>query len=253
MYKCCLHLSPPRHTGKNRKELKIAIGRWFFFWRGGGGQGGPKMHVQVFMKIVGVQRNRCDGIRHFLCNWFMKIDQNHEKSWIAIAILAFHYVIYKYIHIYYLYIHWFVLLRYYLICFCIRFYGLIFHLSPSFHGATMSGGCLRLRSRLRQLAWKLVWFEEGVVGFLVGPLTEGTINCWYMGVSKNRGTPKSSILIGFSIINHPFWGIPIFGNTHILILKTFKNSNIWKAFRNTKNWNIPFIFCVFFNQRWSHD
>ena len=26
-----------------------------------------------------------------------------------------------------------------------------------------------------------------------------------MGVSKNRGTPKSSILIGFSIINHPFW------------------------------------------------
>ena len=36
-----------------------------------------------------------------------------------------------------------------------------------------------------------------------------------MGVSKNSGTPKSSILIGFSIINHPFWGIPIFGNTHI--------------------------------------
>ena len=32
-----------------------------------------------------------------------------------------------------------------------------------------------------------------------------------MGVSKNRGTPKSSILIGFSIINHPFWGTTIFG------------------------------------------
>ena len=39
----------------------------------------------------------------------------------------------------------------------------------------------------------------------------------HMGVSKNRGTPKSSILIGFSITNHPFWGTPIFGNTHILI------------------------------------
>ena len=44
---------------------------------------------------------------------------------------------------------------------------------------------------------------------------------WYhMDVSENsgtRGTPKSSILIGFSIINHPFWGIPIFfGNTHIM-------------------------------------
>ena len=36
-----------------------------------------------------------------------------------------------------------------------------------------------------------------------------------MAVSKNNGTPKSSILIGFSIINHPFWGTPIFGNTHI--------------------------------------
>ena len=32
-----------------------------------------------------------------------------------------------------------------------------------------------------------------------------------MGVSKNRGIPKSSILIGFSIINHPFWGVsPLF-------------------------------------------
>ena len=32
-----------------------------------------------------------------------------------------------------------------------------------------------------------------------------------LGVSLNGGTPKSSILIGFSIIiNHPFWGIPIF-------------------------------------------
>ena len=36
-----------------------------------------------------------------------------------------------------------------------------------------------------------------------------------MGVSKNNGTPKSSILIGFSIINHPFWGTIIFGNIHI--------------------------------------
>ena len=34
-------------------------------------------------------------------------------------------------------------------------------------------------------------------------------------VSKNNGTPKSSILIGFSITNHPFWGTPIFGNIHI--------------------------------------
>ena len=38
-----------------------------------------------------------------------------------------------------------------------------------------------------------------------------------MAVSKNRGTPKSSILIGFSVINHPFWGTPIFGNTHLSV------------------------------------
>ena len=39
----------------------------------------------------------------------------------------------------------------------------------------------------------------------------------HVGVSKYRGTPKSSILIGFSIINHPFWGFSsIFGgNTHV--------------------------------------
>ena len=38
-----------------------------------------------------------------------------------------------------------------------------------------------------------------------------------MGVSKNRVfyPLKSLILIGFSIINHPFWDTPIFGNTHI--------------------------------------
>ena len=38
-----------------------------------------------------------------------------------------------------------------------------------------------------------------------------------MGISNNRGTPKSSILIWFSTINHPFSGTPIFGNIHIYI------------------------------------
>ena len=39
----------------------------------------------------------------------------------------------------------------------------------------------------------------------------------YLGVSENGGTPKSSILIGFSIINHPFWGTTIFGNIHFVV------------------------------------
>ena len=42
-----------------------------------------------------------------------------------------------------------------------------------------------------------------------------------MGVSKNNGTPKSSILIGFSIINHPFWGTTIFGNIHMVNIPQF--------------------------------
>ena len=37
----------------------------------------------------------------------------------------------------------------------------------------------------------------------------------HMDVSENSGIPKWSILIGFSIINHPFWGTIIFGNTHV--------------------------------------
>ena len=55
----------------------------------------------------------------------------------------------------------------------------------------------------------------------------------YMGVSENSGTPKSSILIGFSIINHPFWGTPIFGNTHIP----------WttRLFFHSSNGSLPFI------------
>ena len=47
-----------------------------------------------------------------------------------------------------------------------------------------------------------------------------------MGFSENSGTPKSSILIGFSIINHPLWGTPIFGTTHII-----KGDNIYENHR----------------------
>ena len=33
----------------------------------------------------------------------------------------------------------------------------------------------------------------------------------HVGLSKSSGfPPKSSILIGFSVINHPFWGPPLF-------------------------------------------
>ena len=47
----------------------------------------------------------------------------------------------------------------------------------------------------------------------------------YMDVSENGGTPKASILIGFSIINHPFWGTSIFGNIHMVGISN-KNINL---------------------------
>ena len=40
--------------------------------------------------------------------------------------------------------------------------------------------------------------------------------------------PKSSILIGFSIINHPFWGTPIFGNTHFGHFGHFTFNTPWE-------------------------
>ncbi len=53
-----------------------------------------------------------------------------------------------------------------------------------------------------------------------------------LGVDYN-GTPKSSILIGFSIINHPFWGpTPIFGNIHIMIHQS-KRKSCWKMSTTT--------------------
>ena len=48
----------------------------------------------------------------------------------------------------------------------------------------------------------------------------------YMVVSENSGTSKSSILIGFSIIKHPFWGSSIFGNTHMYTPQ--KKTSPWK-------------------------
>ena len=52
-----------------------------------------------------------------------------------------------------------------------------------------------------------------VAGEFTGPLQKTR---WLFGCFQKIGgfPPKSFNLIGFSIINHPFWGTPIFGNTH---------------------------------------
>ena len=57
----------------------------------------------------------------------------------------------------------------------------------------------------------------------------GKIRWNQMGVSENRGTPKSSNLIGISIVNHPFWGTSIFGNTQI--------QDVW----NSQHWSLKLL------------
>ena len=59
-----------------------------------------------------------------------------------------------------------------------------------------------------------------------------------MGVSLNGGTPKSSILNGFSIINHPFWGTTILGNPHML--------SFWEAHGSKLSFRVD-IFSVGFS------
>ena len=80
------------------------------------------------------------------------------------------------------------------------------------------------------------------------------------GCFRNGGTPKSSILIGFSIINHPFWGTPIFGNTRIYPGSQpdyQKNSKpqFWMIYINSlpqKNslWGKPSNFSMVFGLPW---
>ena len=49
-----------------------------------------------------------------------------------------------------------------------------------------------------------------------------------MDVSLNGGTPKSSILIGFSIYTIHFWGTPILGNPHIISGQIIYSNFYWR-------------------------
>ena len=59
-----------------------------------------------------------------------------------------------------------------------------------------------------------------------GPLVVSELGKIWM-FPKIVGFPKSSSLIVFSTINHPFWGTPIFGNTHLLRKMCW--SRLWLA------------------------
>ena len=70
----------------------------------------------------------------------------------------------------------------------------------------------RCRLFLLVIDSKLEVFLMLYIGFEVDLSTKKQ-NCRYGCFKKKGGTPKSPILIGFSIINHPFWDAPIFLET----------------------------------------
>ena len=90
------------------------------------------------------------------------------------------------------------------------------------------------RHRLRQniwpqsiRVWRLGWIKT------IGPKLSRSFFQWsghgYMDASENsRFSPKSSFLIGFSIIfTIHFWGTTIFGNTHIAPINGRKYMGNW--------------------------
>ena len=86
--------------------------------------------------------------------------------------------------------------------------------------------CLQKKFRHFKLPWRFWCFRSAPSLCFKKETHEDGPFCWphNMGVSENGGCfpSKSSILIGFSIINHPFWDTPILGNPHLGKLK--KNS-----------------------------
>ena len=71
-----------------------------------------------------------------------------------------------------------------------------------------------------------------------GPFVVWKLDSWiYMDVSRNRGTSTSSILIGVSIINYPFWGYPYFWKHLYIYILWFSSSNFHAS-------------CLVFGQNW---
>jgi hypothetical protein len=57
------------------------------------------------------------------------------------------------------------------------------------------------------------------LGFNGFKLKQRKLGFNYLEVSWNRATPRSSFFLGFSILNHPFGGTPIYGNPYFNVGK----------------------------------
>ena len=64
----------------------------------------------------------------------------------------------------------------------------------------ITGYCCRARFRsgLSNSSWKFLDSNRRI--------------WWFLEIG---GTPKSSILVGFSLLDQPFWGTPLFGKLHL--------------------------------------
>ena len=107
-------------------------------------------------------------------------------------------------------------------CLKIKWFHKIFHQTSTHHTLESPEAGGRPRSTTSCIPGLTERFTAHLRGFFQ-PKVENAEKSWgFFGIwmfPKNRGTPKSSILTGFSIINHPFWVTPIFGNIHIIYWK----------------------------------
>ena len=69
------------------------------------------------------------------------------------------------------------------------------------------------------------------VGIDISTTTKGKRKETHTGVSLNGGTPKSSISIGISIINHPFWGFSPYFWKHPHTMQ-HKKKHLFQLFEN---------------------
>ena len=86
--------------------------------------------------------------------------------------------------------------------------------------ASNSGSCHDWSHRNVASTWNL---EEMLGALHLAKLSSWWIqkNTLYWVFPKIGVPPKSSMFIGFSIINHPFWGTTIFGYTHVGLFVPF--------------------------------
>ena len=88
--------------------------------------------------------------------------------------------------------------------------------------------------------WEFCWWSFRLETRIKG----GKVTGHFMDVSKNSGTPKSSILIGFSIINHRFWGtVPLFLETPSLkkVHLSFETKTLWICFESTGSFRLESV------------